>query len=207
MAASASMPPTPHPATPTPLIIVVCESVPTTESGYSRPLLLKTTRARYSRFTWCTIPEPGGTISRLSKAVEPHFRNWKRSRLRSISRSWFTFRAPAEPAASTCTEWSITRSTGICGLIFDASPPRRFVVSRMAARSTTHGTPVKSCSTTRAGLNGISIDFVQFSFQLKISSTVLEVTSNSSQLRTADSSSTRMLNGSSEYFVLISLTL
>ena len=26
----------------------------------------------------------------------------------------------------------------------------------MAARSTTHGTPVKSCSTTRAGLNGIS---------------------------------------------------
>ena len=42
MAASASMPPTPQPSTPSPLIIVVCESVPTSVSGYARwaPLLL-----------------------------------------------------------------------------------------------------------------------------------------------------------------------
>ena len=33
MAASASMPPTPQPSTPRPLIIVVCESVPTSVSG------------------------------------------------------------------------------------------------------------------------------------------------------------------------------
>ncbi len=33
IAASASMPPTPQPSTPRPLIIVVCESVPTTVSG------------------------------------------------------------------------------------------------------------------------------------------------------------------------------
>ncbi len=33
MTASASIPPTPQPATPNPLIIVVWESVPTTESG------------------------------------------------------------------------------------------------------------------------------------------------------------------------------
>jgi hypothetical protein len=33
MTASASMPPTPQPSTPSPLIIVVCESVPTTVSG------------------------------------------------------------------------------------------------------------------------------------------------------------------------------
>ena len=33
MAASASMPPTPQPSTPSPLIIVVCESVPTQVSG------------------------------------------------------------------------------------------------------------------------------------------------------------------------------
>ena len=32
-AASASMPPTPQPRTPSPLTIVVCESVPTTVSG------------------------------------------------------------------------------------------------------------------------------------------------------------------------------
>ena len=35
MAASASMPPTPQPSTPSPLIIVVCESVPTSVSGYA----------------------------------------------------------------------------------------------------------------------------------------------------------------------------
>jgi hypothetical protein len=61
-----------------------------------------------------------------------------------------------EPNRSTCTEWSITRSTGISGLIFLGSPPNRFIADRMAARSTTAGTPVKSCNTTRAGLNGIS---------------------------------------------------
>ena len=33
IAASASMPPTPQPRTPRPLIIVVCESVPTSVSG------------------------------------------------------------------------------------------------------------------------------------------------------------------------------
>ncbi len=37
MHASASIPPTPQPTTPRPLIIVVCESVPTTVSGYASP--------------------------------------------------------------------------------------------------------------------------------------------------------------------------
>ena len=64
IAASASIPPTPQPSTPSPLIIVVCESVPTSVSGYAcgfPPSLVNTTRARYSRFTWCTIPVSGGT--------------------------------------------------------------------------------------------------------------------------------------------------
>ena len=38
IAASASMPPTPQPRTPRPLIIVVCESVPTRVSGYASRL-------------------------------------------------------------------------------------------------------------------------------------------------------------------------
>ena len=38
IAASASMPPTPQPSTPRPLIIVVCESVPTSVSGYATSL-------------------------------------------------------------------------------------------------------------------------------------------------------------------------
>src|SRR5437660_11681678 len=36
------------------------------------------------------------------------------------------------------------------------SPPRRFTALRIAARSTTSGTPVKSCRTIRATTNGIS---------------------------------------------------
>ncbi|MCI47182.1 hypothetical protein A2U01_0068423, partial [Trifolium medium] len=43
MAASASIPPTPHPAIPNPSIIGVCESVPMTLSGYRMPPVLKTT--------------------------------------------------------------------------------------------------------------------------------------------------------------------
>ncbi len=79
MAASASMPPTPQPSTPTPLTMVVCESVPSTVSGNatSTPPIFRTctTLARYSRFTWCTMPVAGGTTVRSEKAVEAHLRN------------------------------------------------------------------------------------------------------------------------------------
>ena len=55
IAASASMPPTPQPSTPKPLIIVVCESVPTSESQYTAGLPSSSptnaTCPRYSRFT------------------------------------------------------------------------------------------------------------------------------------------------------------
>ena len=76
--------------------------------------------------------------------------------------------APATSAVlnrSTCTEWSITRSTGISGLIFLGSPPSRCMAARMAARSTTAGTPVKSCSSTRDGLKGISTSAGAAAFQ------------------------------------------
>ena len=46
IAASASMPPTPQPSTPRPLIIVVCESVPTSVSGNAWPSRDSTTRAQ-----------------------------------------------------------------------------------------------------------------------------------------------------------------
>lgn len=63
----------PHPSTPRPLIMVVCESAPTRLSGYSQPLLWNTTRPRNSRFTWCTIPEPGGTMRMFCSAWDPHW--------------------------------------------------------------------------------------------------------------------------------------
>ena len=46
---------------------------------------------------------------------------------------------------------------GASGLIALASPPSLDTASRIAARSTTAGTPVKSCIKTRAGRNAISL--------------------------------------------------
>ena len=59
---------------------------------------------------------------------------------------------PFVPYSSTCTEWSMTSSAGCSGLIFSGSPPSCFIASRIAARSTIAGTPVKSCISTRAGM-------------------------------------------------------
>ena len=50
----------------------------------------------------------------------------------------------------------MTRSAGTTGLMRDGSPPSASMPSRMAARSTTAGTPVKSWRTTRDGMNGTS---------------------------------------------------
>ena len=49
-------------------------------------------------------------------------------------------------------------SAGRSGLTRDGSPPSAAIASRITARSTRHGTPVKSCSSTRAGVNAISAD-------------------------------------------------
>ena len=50
----------------------------------------------------------------------------------------------------------MTSSAGASGLISSGSPPSRVIASRIAARSTTTGTPVKSCMITRAGVKAIS---------------------------------------------------
>ena len=111
------------------------------------------------------MPVPGGTTPKLANAFCPHLRNSYRSRFRSNSLSVFSSSAAADPYSSTCTLWSITRSTGTSGLIRWGSPPARFIADRMAARSTTHGTPVKSCKITRAGENGSSTAFTLVAFQ------------------------------------------
>ncbi|MNU73692.1 hypothetical protein D3C71_631780 [compost metagenome] len=55
IAASASIPPTPQPKTPKPLIMVVCESVPTKVSGNAKVLPSSspnhTAWAKYSKLT------------------------------------------------------------------------------------------------------------------------------------------------------------
>src|SRR5262249_48136693 len=74
-------------------------------------------------------------------------------------------------------------------------PPARFIAARIAARSTTHGTPVKSCKMTRAGLKGSSPVEVLVGFQPASRVTSSTRTSNSSRLRKQLSSSTLMEKG------------
>ena len=58
----------PQPMTPSPLISVVCESVPNTVSGYTKPSLsTHTIRAKYSSTAWLGKHEPGGTTVTLPK--------------------------------------------------------------------------------------------------------------------------------------------
>ena len=58
----------------------------------------------------------------------------------------------------------MTSSTVRSGLMRAGSPPSATTASRIAARSTTHGTPVKSCSRTRAGMNEISFSTFPVAF-------------------------------------------
>src|ERR1035437_2200624 len=91
--------------------------------------------------------------------------------------------AASVPYSSTCTEWSITRSTGWSGLILDALPPSFASASRMAARSTTQGTPVKSCSSTRAVRNAISLSTRSRTFHVAIARTSAALTKAPSSFR------------------------
>ena len=51
----------------------------------------------------------------------------------------------------------MTISAGARGLMTSGLPPRSATASRMVARSTMQGTPVKSCMMTRAGVNWIAV--------------------------------------------------
>jgi hypothetical protein len=84
------------------------------------------------------------------------------------------------PNWSTTTEWSMTRSAGFRGLILFGSPPSADSASRIPARSTTAGTPVKSWSSTRATWKEISVSGVAFGFQASILSTCSRFTTRPS---------------------------
>ena len=93
----------------------------------------------------------------------------------------------------------MTRSTGTSGLIFCGSPPRFFIASRIAARSTTAGTPVKSCISTRAGLKAISFSAEPlFWIQFAASSMSALLVLRPSSLRSMFSIMTFKENGSRE---------
>ncbi len=71
---------------------------------------------------------------------------------------------------------------------------------RIAARSASSGTPVKSCSTTRATTNGISSLRRALGFQLASCSTCAVVTFLPSQFRSTLSSTMRSDTGSRATF-------
>jgi len=105
-------------------------------------------------------------------------------------------KASGRPNTSTTTEWSITSSAGAKGLIWLGFPPSSATASRMVARSTTHGTPVKSCMTTRAGVNWISVLGCALGSQFARARTWCAVMLAPSSVRSRFSASTFRLNGS-----------
>ena len=100
------------------------------------------------------------------------------------------------PKTSAMTEWSMTSSAGASGLIFCGSPPSSAMASRMVARSTMQGTPVKSCMTTRAGVNWISWSGSAFGSQFAIARMWSAVMSAPSSVRSRFSRRTFRLKGS-----------
>ena len=142
------------------------------------------------------MPVEGGTTEKLSNEFCPHFKNSYRSLFRLNSILAFRSNASFEPYSSTCTEWSITSSTGERGLILVASPPKASIASRIAARSTTAGTPVKSCNRTREGVNAISVEGSAFGSHCATAWMSLLVISTPSSNRSKFSSSIFCENGS-----------
>src|SRR5687767_903392 len=90
----------------------------------------------------------------------------------------------------------MTRSTGWSGLIRFGAPPSLTIASRMAARSTTAGTPVKSWSSTRLVRNAISCSAWPRTFHRASASMSDRLTNASSSLRSRFSRRMRNVTGS-----------
>ena len=89
----------------------------------------------------------------------------------------------------------MTRSTGCRGLMRSGSPPIDSSASRMEARSTTAGTPVKSCRRTRAGANATSRSSPALGRQFASASMSSRETASPSSRRSRFSRSTRWVKG------------
>ena len=88
------------------------------------------------------------------------------------------------------------RSTGTSGSTLPASLPARSIADRIAARSTTAGTPVKSCIRTRAGRNGSSASLGGFAGQAASARTLCSFVVPASANRIMPSSRTLTVIGS-----------
>jgi hypothetical protein len=92
----------------------------------------------------------------------------------------------------------MTRSTGTKGSITPGFLFNRTTADRIAARSTSNGTPVKSCSSTRATTKGTSSVRSAVGCQLAIARTSSSVILLPSKFLSTDSRTMRMLTGKRE---------
>ncbi len=99
------------------------------------------------------------------------------------------------PKSSIITLWSTTRSTGTSGSMVFGSFFWCAASERIAARSASSGTPVKSCSTTRETTNGISSLRTPFGAQWASWRTCSGVMRRPSQWRSTASSTIRIDTG------------
>ena len=128
---ASAIPPTPHPTTPNQLIVVVCESVPTTVSTCAA------VEDHRSEVFQIHLMHDAGIVRRLRGIAERGLSPAQRIALAiALIFEQCIRREGAAVAELVTCRWSITRSTGISGLTFLGSAPIG-EPSRIAARSTT----------------------------------------------------------------------
>ena len=197
---SASMPPTPQPTTPMPLIdggvaIGAHQGVGVVDTVFSR-VPSTPPRARYSRLTLV------------------HDAKTRRHHTKGVKRLHAPFHELVALAVALEFELHVqvqrillavvvhhdrvvtTRSTGTSGSIFLGFLPRRTAVLRMAARSASKGTPVKSCSTTATRRTEFHPCVLRSGAHWANCFTCSAVTLRPSQLRSTDSRTIRIDTGS-----------
>ena len=110
-------------------------------------------RPRCSRLTWWTMPMPGGTTRKFpERALRPAQQHVALAVALVLA---LDVARVGDAPCRTRRPAPSGRSRGRPAQRVDARPGRRRArdAARIAARSTTAGTPVKSCRITRAGMN------------------------------------------------------
>ncbi len=150
------------------------------------------------------MPVAGGTTLKFEKAFCAQLKNLYLSSFLSNSISMLKLSASPDAYLSTCTEWSITKSAFLFGFIHFGSPPMSAIAFLMDAKSTIAGTPVKSCNSTLAGLNGTSILSSNLSvFQFTRFKTCSSLMDQPSYCLNTDSSNTLIEYGSLFTFMFL----
>ncbi len=144
-------PPTPQPTTPRPLIIVVWQSVPTRLSGKATPSPVGTHLGQVFEIYLVADAGRGGDNSKVVESLLPPAEELIAL---AVPLEFFLDILPSEYSGAEEIDLDRVVDDELGrdrGLTRSGSPPRTSIASRIAARSTTAGTPVKSCIRMRVG--------------------------------------------------------